>query len=107
VIHDYPVLGKVEVTEIEQRRQLIDALKAAIAQPNVAQAGCFLPRHVLRVEQDGQTIDYVICFHCRNYHLYVDGRLRTGYKSSISPDAAPVFNKLLDEAKVPVVPPMP
>jgi hypothetical protein len=104
VIHGYQVLGKVEVTDIGQRRQLFDALKSAIAQRDVMQYKCFFPRHVLQVEQDGRVIDYVVCFQCRNYEIYVDGGRRTHHTQPIGDDAAPVFNKPLEEAKVPVVP---
>jgi hypothetical protein len=106
VVHGYPVLGKVEVTGVEQRRQLFDALKAAIAQRDVMQYKCFYPRHVLRVEQDGWMIDYVVCFQCRNYERYVDGNRRDYQTRSISEDAAPVFNKPLEGAGIPIVPKM-
>jgi hypothetical protein len=107
VVHGYPVLGKVEVTDIEQRRQLFDALKAAIAQRDVMQYRCFYPRHVLRVEQDGRVIDYVVCFQCRNYMKYVDGNTSDNLTPSIGEDVAPVFNKPLEDAQVPIVPNMP
>ena len=104
VVHGFPVLGKVEVTDAEQRRQLFDALKSALAQRNVMQYKCFFPRHVLQVEQDGRVIEYVVCFQCRNYEMYVDGNRRYHNTRSIGPDAAPVFNKPLEDANIPIVP---
>ena len=104
VIYGCPVLGKVEVTDVEQRRQLLDALKSAIARGEGGQYACYWPRHALRVESDGRTTDYVICFQCHNYKKYVDGRSITG--STISESAAPLFNKLLEDAGIPIVPRM-
>lgn len=104
VIHGCLVLGKVEVTDIEQRRQLLDVLKSAITEWGVDRYACYWPRHVLRVESGGRTTDYVICFQCHNYKKYVDGRSVTA--STISEGAAPLFNKLLEDAGVPIVPRM-
>jgi hypothetical protein len=104
VVHGYTVLGKVEVTDPGQRRQLIGALKESLAERDVMQSKCFFPRHVLRVEQDGRTIDYVICFQCHYYELYVNGSRRNHRLLSIGGDAAPVFNKPLEVAGGPIVP---
>jgi hypothetical protein len=105
VVYGCPVLGKVEVTDIEQRRQLLDALKSAISEWGVDYYACFWPRHVLRVESDGRTTDYVICFQCHNYRKCVEGR--SVADSTIGEGAAPLFNKLLEDAGIPIVPKQP
>jgi hypothetical protein len=104
VVHGCLVLGKVEITDIEQRRQLLGALKSAIAQRGVDHYACFWPRHILRVEWDGRATDYVICSQCHNYKKVVDGQRAT--VSTISDSAAPLFNKLLEDAGIPIVPKM-
>jgi hypothetical protein len=98
------ILGKVEITDPEQRRELIAALREGIATPDVVQAKCFYPRHVLRVEQGGRTADYVICFQCGNYRLYLDGSTRHNLTPSMGRQVRPVFDKPLNDAKVPIAP---
>ena len=51
--YDYPVLGKVEVTEPSKRQELIDALKAGITDHNKG-IKCFWPRHGSR--RSGQPV---------------------------------------------------
>jgi hypothetical protein len=98
-LHGHQVLGLVEITDLDRRRELIEALRDGISRGD-ASAACFWPRHVLRIEQDGRTIDYVICFQCHNYQKWVDGRHVTS--STISGDIAPIFNKPLEGANVPI-----
>src|SRR5687768_16467731 len=43
--HGYPVLGKIEITDPEKRRELIAALKDAVARRPEYGAKCFHPRH--------------------------------------------------------------
>src|SRR5690606_26013570 len=61
--HRYPVLGKIEVTDPEQRREIYMALHKGI-DPSVDITLCFQPRHGIRAVVDGQTTDYVICYEC-------------------------------------------
>lgn len=105
IVHGYPVLGKVEVTDVEQRRQLLNALESAITQWGVDTHACFFPRHVLQVEQGGRTTDYVICFQCYNYQKWVDEQHVTS--STTGDSAAPLFNQLLEDVQIPIVPKWP
>ena len=103
-LYGYPVLGRIEFTDPEQMRELIAALREGMAAPDVQQAKCFWPRHVLRVEQGGRMADYVICFRCQNYELYVNGVRQHTYTRNFSRQVRPVFDKPLVDARVPIAP---
>src|SRR5829696_8202121 len=43
VLYGYPVLGKVEVSDPERRREVIAAIKSAVRDKSVVQSKCFDP----------------------------------------------------------------
>src|SRR4051794_13551949 len=54
--HGYPVLGKVEITDPEQRRELIAALKEGYLRRPQMGAKCFFPRHGIRAVARGKAV---------------------------------------------------
>src|SRR6516162_8959958 len=49
--HDYPVLGKVEITKTNQLHEIVKALKKGLVPPILKILGmsaCFIPRHGIR-----------------------------------------------------------
>lgn len=101
--HGYPVLGKVEITDPEQRERVIAALKDGIAQgKSMAMAKCFWPRHGLRAVENGKTVDYVICFECSRFEEFLgEKKLR---HEPINSKAQSTFDKPLQGAGVPIAP---
>ena len=96
-----PVLGKVEITDPVKRKEIIDALNVSKAQGRSV-AKCFYPRHGVRVVEGGREVDHLICFECHYLQIYLNGVLKS-HEVPISRHAQPVFNKYLDEAKVPIM----
>lgn len=101
-LHDYPLLGKVVITDPARRREVLRAVDADIRTGHPRQAKCFWPRHVVRAVKDGHTVDVVICFECHTYEAYTDGRDRAG--GTIGSGSKPLLNRLLTEAGVPLAP---
>jgi hypothetical protein len=100
--HGYPVLGKVEVSDLGQRQHLIAALKDGVARNDVPPPSCFWPRHGLRVVENGKTVEYIICFECYQFDEFVGGKkLRHG---TISSAVQPTFDAPLKAAGVPIAP---
>lgn len=97
----YPVLGLVEITDSDERKHLIAALKEGVA-PNVQVPECFWPRHGLRVVENGRTVDYLICFQCYSFQEFV-GDKKVRYEG-ISRDVRPAFDGPLQRAAVPIAP---
>jgi hypothetical protein len=103
VVHGYPVLGKVEVTDRDLRREMIAAVKKSIRSPNDSGRNCFFPRHLVRVIKDGKTFDLMICFQCRNYEAYAGEKERyPSSKGILSSAAQSLLDKVLSDAYVPL-----
>ena len=102
--HDWLVLGKTPVNDIQSRKKLLAAFNAGIKQAEKMEdwTECFEPRHGLRVKLDGQTVDFVIDFECGQEYTYVDGTRKEGFVTSPSPQ--PEFNKVLTAAGVELAP---
>jgi hypothetical protein len=103
--HDYPVLGKVEITETNQLHEIAKALKKGLVPPILKILGmsaCFIPRHGIRAIDSGHTIDCVICYECKNIDVYVDGR--STYYGPITLNAEPVLARCLGAAGIKVLP---
>jgi hypothetical protein len=101
-LRGYPVLGTVVITDANKKRELMKALSEAIARRPEHPAKCFWPRHVLRAVSAGKTVDYVICFECSNFEQF-EGDQKVHY-GPINKDAEPLFDKVLQDAGVPVTP---
>jgi hypothetical protein len=101
-LYTFPVLGKVQVTNARQRREVLAAIQRAVRNPPKP-AHCFVPRHAVRTVKGGETVDMVICFQCQTYFTYwgvepAGSRLTP----AISPDPEPLFDKILSDAGVPL-----
>ena len=97
--HEFPVLGKIEITDANQRHEIMAAVMDGISDGGTP-AACFWPRHAIRTVVDGKTIDYVICFHCSQIGIW-DGEHRY---VAMSRDAMPVLDKYLKAASIPQAP---
>jgi hypothetical protein len=104
-LHDYPVLGWVEVIDPDQRREVMAAVKGAIRNAPLRRSACFFPRHVLRVTTGGKTTDLVICFQCENYQVRnPDGSRRENPFGLIARDGQPLLDRILTDAGVALAP---
>jgi hypothetical protein len=100
LFHGYPVLGKVEVKDAAQRKKLVNTFLRGVSESDGTVAGCFIPRHGIRVTQGKSTIDLVICFQCLSTNVYADGERSKGFLITRSP--LPVFDEALRAADIPL-----
>jgi hypothetical protein len=98
--HGYPVLGKVEITDLGKRKEIIAALQEGLARSDGTIAKCFWPRHAMRTVSKGRTIDYIICFQCYQLEAH-EGDIKSVRPITASPQ--PVFDKYLSEAGIPSI----
>jgi hypothetical protein len=101
--HGYPVLGKVEITDLEKRKQIVAALKEGRASKG-EQAKCFWPRHAVRAVEKGHTVEYIICFQCGGCEVYTDGKRSGGGSLSFGRSVRPSFDRPLKDAGIPIAP---
>jgi hypothetical protein len=103
-LYGFPVLGKVVVTDPAEKQRLAAALREGMEAKNVMQSKCFVPRHVVRAERGDRFSDYVICFHCQNYEVHVNGEPHARPTKPISNHVRPTIEKPLLDANVPIAP---
>lgn len=97
--HGHPVLGKVDLTTVADRRKLMQAYRNGVAESDGTKAACFWPRHGIRTVEEGVTTDYVICFECLHVHVHNSDTITY---PAITDDPLPVFNEFLTEAGIPL-----
>lgn len=97
----YPVLGSVEISPVERRAEMILALKRGTEDLDHGFARCFWPRHALRAEKDGKSVDYVICFECSWIKVFGDGGVQDIVTKKGAQD---LLNRHLKAAGAPIVP---
>lgn len=96
----YPILGQVDLSGADTAEQFLVMLEDRIGSEQGLIAGCFIPRHGLRVVRDGRVTDYVICFQCTNFEWYVGGAEDRVGQQSISAKYGPVFSQPLIDAGI-------
>lgn len=79
------VLGKTEVKEKAERRRLTDALRVGAEDNSGMVAGCFIPRHGLRLKGGDKAVDLVICFQCLQVEVCVGGKQEKGFLTTGDP----------------------
>ncbi len=101
-LYTFPVLGKVIVTDENQKREILSAINHSLKNPP-APSKCFWPRHAVRTVKGDQTRDFVVCFECHTYFVYhgvePEGAMMT---PAIAGDPEPLFDRILADAGVPL-----
>jgi hypothetical protein len=98
--HGWNVIGKTTVNDADARKQLVAAMEKGVEENKGDSMKCFDPRHGARVTHNGMTADFVICFQCFQAIVYVAGGKEQRFLITDSP--APVFNRTLRDAKIPL-----
>jgi hypothetical protein len=98
--HGWKVLGSTPIQNQGTRTKLLTAFRAGVEENDGSVAGCFDPRHGIRVRHDGKTLDFVICFTCYSVARYVDGERQEAILITDSPRG--VFDDVLKTANVPL-----
>ena len=94
IFHDHAVLGRVQIRDAVQRRELLQALYGGIANAEDKIAKCWSPRHGIRAALGSKTVDLVICFEC--LHLYWHAKGSGMVLTSRSPEVS--FSGALEAA---------
>ena len=95
--HNSLVLGKLDVTSASDRLAVINAVQQGHSESDGTTYDCFIPRHGLRVRQNGTQTDYVISFACLQMKTYsTNGAERL----SITASAKRVIDEYLQKAGI-------
>jgi hypothetical protein len=94
LLHGWLVLQECPITSLDTREKLFKALDRGIDEHSSSTPlDCFNPRHAIRVESMGITVDYLICFQCSNYYIYEGDKQVSGGFTTSSPKST--FDQIL------------
>src|SRR5262245_6725574 len=99
--HGWKILGSLEITDAELRRQIAETFIDGIQSSSGLFAQCFDPRHGISVSRRGSTYDFIICFHCMRAYIY-DGEGEPMKRRSTNSAVEELLNKTLAAAKIPL-----
>jgi hypothetical protein len=97
LFHEFGILGKVEITSVQEKTNLLAALARGVRDDRAAMASCFRPRHGLSIVDNSTTNDLVICFECGTVAQY--GLTRRGFAVSHSPQD--LYDRFLARYRLP------
>jgi hypothetical protein len=98
--HAWKVLGRTEVKDKGQQKELTKAFITCVEESDGLGAACFDPRHGIRVTRKGQVVDLVICFECLQADCYSGDKQENSL--FITRSAENVFDQVLRKAGVPL-----
>jgi hypothetical protein len=101
MFHSFRVLGKVDIASPKDRTAILAAIKEGIAKADKGYK-CFWPRHGVKFTQAGKSVEYVICFECRQFQLYTDGVKSHQYTQATADTAHPILDNHLAGAGIPL-----
>ncbi len=107
----HPILGQTEIKAASERANLIAALNEGISARGVTSSNgvvfaqaplpdCFNPRHGIRGEKNGETVEFLICFECEQIKINSSNGTDWFFQTSKKPAA--IFNRVLKKAGVPL-----
>ena len=105
VFHEHAVLGQLQLKENEKLRYVVTALDVFSGKNwQNGVAGCFWPRHGIRIVHESKRHDLLICYECSRTLLFIEDK-RVGM---IHMNSEPQFQAtpypldgLLNKAKIP------
>lgn len=99
MFHGYRILGQTEIKNEDVREHLRAIYDDGITDNHFSSA-CFSPKHGIRAIKNGQTVDFVICFHCSLAEVFLNNKEVADYHfGSVH---QPEFDAILTGANVPL-----
>ncbi len=97
-LQEFQILGQANLTHA-QASSAIAAFESAVAKSDGISASCFDPRHALRIQHNGHTYDFLLCYACRQLQIYRDGKWLAETNAIGTPKA---LNDLLTSLHIPL-----
>jgi len=101
----YEILGRLEITEKEQRAALLSALYKGLGEARKRDLKCFNPRHGITATKGTNKIELLICFECLSGYEFTPecpelSRQCHGHHFRISNTPRDTFNDMLKQANI-------
>ncbi|RYZ88979.1 MAG: hypothetical protein EOP04_08065 [Proteobacteria bacterium] len=102
---DHEIVGQTVITDPKSKSELLASFYDGLVPPSNKSMmfGCFQPRHGLRAKLDGKTVDILVCFRCRQFNVYENGKEVKSYQL-VTDAPQPKFNEVLAAANVAISP---
>jgi hypothetical protein len=98
-LQGYKILGQTALAG-DQARIAAGAFESAVCKKRRKYTTlCFDPRHAIRVRDNGQTYDFLLCYTCGYLYIYCDNKLISELDAKGSPKQ---LNDLLAAARIPI-----
>ena len=95
LLHGWTVLQRCPLDQHSQAPHVLGILDQAMARGSRSvPVDCFNPRHAIRISSVESVKDFLICFQCRNYMVWVDG-VRIG-GGDIADDSKDTINLIFE-----------
>ncbi len=99
MFHGFEILGRAEIVDTNERKELVEVLKKGVAEGKKWEPlACFDPRHGIRAVKGGTKVDLVICFVC----LTIMEVINTDRWFRVSHKPNKRFNEALKRANLPL-----
>lgn len=100
-MQSFKVLGSLPIEDVNTKLALANEIKRVTSVLLPFSAACFNPRHAIRVSNQKESFDFLICFECSIIEVYqgetcIATVSITGYSD--------IFNDLLEKANIPLAP---
>ena len=96
--HGCKILGKTTLRG-EEKTRLLAHFYDAIATNNSFGTACFTPHHGIRVQHEGKTVDFLICFGCSQMKTFGLGAEKGG---TIGKSGLKFFDSVITGAGLPI-----
>lgn len=103
-LHGYEVLGSVELSGADLATAIGAFCEATNVHPEIEPYHCFDPRHALKFVDQGITYEILVCFACRDFVLYIDGKNFNQGPIKPAGGTPKLLNELFKQHKVPIAP---
>lgn len=102
--HEYEIIGSLEIKDVQQRQQAVDAYYQSMRDSDGMVAKCFYPRHGFRAVRGSASLDVLICFQCMQSEVYRSGQTTRSKTFPITKDSKNILTRMLKDAKIRVEP---
>ncbi|RUL75945.1 hypothetical protein [Dyella choica] len=97
-LHGFEILGQATLNPA-QASSAVAAFDVAIRGFDNVIAACFDPRHAIRIQANGHTYDFLLCYSCHQLEVYRDDKALGGAGAAGSPKK---LNELLASLHIPL-----
>lgn len=93
--HRFRVIGSTTDVDPSEWRSLLALLDQGLREAGRLRGACYMPRHGIRTEVDGEPLELSMCFQCSYMHVHTKRTVPSGFKisDSVEPAVTAIFER--------------